>query len=114
MKTPIEQVKELYEKRGLPNPKFLERTFADDFKDYSSNGIVINTPTCFAMLKALEYENGKVAWFVQAIAGSLTEFVRNLPCKLPFFAFCRFRDKKPRMRFYEWSRVVPKVMDLCS
>lgn len=113
MKTPIERVKKLYEKRGRPNVKFGERTFADDFKDYSSTGIVINTPTCFAMLKALEYANGKMAWFVEAAAGKLSEIVSHLPAPMPFVAFCRFNDKHRRMRFYPWNQFVPKLLKLC-
>lgn len=113
MKTPIERVKELYKKRGLPNHKFGERYFEEDLREYTSNGIVINTSTCFAMLKALEYANGKMAWFVEAASGKLSEIVAHLPAPMPFVAFCRFNDKNKRIRFYPWNQFVPKLLKLC-
>lgn len=113
MKTPIERVMELYQKRGFPNPKFGERSFEKDLKEYTSNGIVINTPTCFAMLKALDYRDGRVAWFIQAAAGKVSEIISQVPVLLPLVAFCRFNDKNRRMRFYSTERFIPKVMKLC-
>jgi hypothetical protein len=78
--------------------------FIDDLDAYhlDPHGVVISTPTIFAMAKVIDM-NGP-AWFVRVAVGNLTELLRATPAWLDKICFCRRNDG--RLRVYPLRRLI--------
>jgi len=117
MRTPFDEVSELYE--VYPQA----RTFEEDLCAHISSGYVISTPEFFVMGRGVDrwggeetiadpwhrFPEGEVnAWFVYAFAGRLTgeagaAFRRAIPYELEWVGWARYGR---RVRFYRWEEFV--------
>jgi hypothetical protein len=101
---PIEIAKALY----LKHVK--DKVFEVELANYLStdNGAVVNTPSYFAMGKAVDYD-GKHAWYIDTAVGRLSELIRLLPFPLPYIAFHREKVRNGKLHIYETQRFLRHV-----
>jgi hypothetical protein len=82
-------------------------SFEDDLAHYLAYGVMISTPTCFALLKMIEdLEDPKKgpAWFIRMAVGRLDELLYHLPYHFPRIYWCRGKKGDLRIRSYSLKR----------
>lgn len=83
---------------------------------YSNHGRVLLLPECFALFQPVRHTQKLFhqhptplsecnAWYVHAVAGSLSLFRENIPFKLPWVGFGRWFRKNDITNFYPWERL---------
>ncbi len=97
----IQQAIELWEKMGCQPP------FEEALIDHLHNGCVVARPWGFAMAKAIELKDGRVAWFIPVAVGSIRELLTCLPRPLPFIAFCR--RGKDKLKVYPMQSFIRRA-----
>lgn len=94
MTTAIEIARQLYAQKGCADK------FDDDLRDHRETGKVHQTTNEFVMAKAVLLPDGRLVWFIKIAVGSMKDLAKHLPFWLPWIAFHRIRDEKPRLRVY--------------
>lgn len=107
--TAYELARKEYAKYNKNRPKKDRCYFHKDVNDHLKNGgVVISRPDIFALAKVIELD-GRRGWFVRFALGNMVQLLMQLPCVLPFIAFCR-KDKN--MRIVELGEFVRKAIRL--
>lgn len=94
----IEQAREMYEAAG--------KDFDQVITEHLYDGIVLASPLWFLMLRAIQIENGGLAWFVECAIGDMRQLANLVAIKLPYVAYCRTKNGKKRFTVHPSERLL--------
>ena len=104
---PFHQIQKFYDNIG---------DFTQELGNYLTGGVVISTPTMFAMGKPIDsslspdgqwYSESADTWYVKWFAGQGSlRAIMDAVCPLPKVAFRRTRNgKESELKTYNWNRL---------
>lgn len=80
------------------------KKFRKHLRDHLANGYVFSTPSFFALFKAVQLDDERIAWFFTYLNGDLRQMAEKIPFPLPYVAFARYRHGRERVRVYLFER----------